>query len=205
MALYKNLKSALEFRDDCTALKLSVKGPTFPTEVFSFPHLQEIHLEAPQLKHFPDGLQMWTKVRIISLRAPSFAGTLAPLFQLPALENLKVLETPLEPLRLPLGHTRAPLRFLTLKECGLKKLPLEFGELITLKELHLPNNKLSDLPGSFVDLINLSWLNLDKNDLGHFPQILGKMPKLKHLSLDGNPFPEEEKERIQRVFHLTVE
>jgi hypothetical protein len=37
-----------------------------------------------------------------------------------------------------------------------------------------------------------------------FPDQIKKMSRLHHLSIDGNHFSEEEKERIQREFHLTI-
>ena len=96
------------------------------------------------------------------------------------------------------------MRFLTLKDAGLKSLPEEFGELTTIEELHLPGNLLETLPTTFADLKRLKWINLDSNELKVFPEVLAKLLQLKHLSLDSNSFAEEEKERIQRMFNLTV-
>lgn len=204
MALYKNLSAAQKERELVTGLKLTLKGATLPPALFDFPQLQELYLEAPALQDLPPGLSGWSELRVLQLRAPAFRGSLADLFRLPRLENLKVLETPLHPLRLSIGGTRAPLKFLTLKSCGLTELPLEIGELSTLTELHLPQNELKDLPPSFVDLRLLKRLNLDANELTRFPSVLEKMKGLGHLSIDGNRFSQAEKERIQRQFSLTV-
>jgi leucine-rich repeat protein SHOC2 len=144
------------------------------------------------------------KLELMQLKAPKFKNSLSAIFNLPKLVNLKTLETPLYPLRLSLGHTVAPLRFVTLKEAKLKELPLEFGELKSLEELHLPNNLLTDLPASFKSLHNLKRLNLDHNKFERFPEVLAQLPRLKHLSLDYNGFSEQEIERIQRYHHITV-
>lgn len=202
--MFKNLKSALEERESVTALKITIKEATLPDELFHFPQLRELYLEAPALKDLPDDISGWSALALLQLRAPAFKGSLAPLFHLPKLTNLKTAETPLHPLRLAIGGSKAPLRFLTLKDAGLKSLPEEFGELTAIEELHLPGNLLQVLPDTFKQLTRLKWINLDSNELKIFPEVLAKLPQLKHLSLDGNSFPEEEKERIQRKFHLTV-
>lgn len=204
MALYKNLSSAQKERELVTGLKLTLKEAALPSALFDFPRLQELYLEAPALLELPDALTGWSELRVFQLRAPKFRGSLADLFRLPRLENLKVLETPLRPLRLSIGGPRATLKFLTLKDCGLVELPLEIGELTSLTELHLPQNELKDLPPSFVDLTRLKRLNLDANEFTRFPSVLEKMKNLGHLSLDGNRFPQDEKDRIQRQFSLTV-
>ncbi len=206
MGMYKSLAKALENPSDCTVLKATIKGDAFPPEIFAFPNLLELYLEAPDMKEFPESIPDWAKLRTFSVRAPSFKGSLAPLFYLPSLTHLKVLETPLEPLRLPLGGgSRAPLKTLTLKRCGLKALPPEFGDLDTLEEAHLQENLLKALPPTFVGLKALKRLNLDHNAFSVFPDLVARLPTLHHLSCDHNPFPEEEKERAQRLFHVTID
>lgn len=205
MTLHKNLASALKERESVTAIKLNLKEGQLPAELFVFPNLKELYLEAPHLTHFPDSISGLSELKIFQLRAPEFKGTLVEFFRLPKLENLKALETPLHPLRLSLGGTCAPLKFLTLKDCQIKELPLEFGELSTLEEIYLPQNKLTALPITFAELKKLKRLNLDSNQLSQFPIVLTKLTQLKHVSMDNNSFSEEERERIQREYHLTVQ
>ena len=202
--MFKNLKSALEERETVTALKIVLKEKSLPEELFHFPHLQELYLEAPALLDFSSDLGAWRELTLLQLRAPAFSGSLAPLFHLPKLSNLKTTETPLHPLRLAIGGSQAPLRFLTLRDAGLKNLPEEFGELSTIEELHLPGNSLKTLPANFAHLKRLKWINLDSNQFEIFPDALAQLPQLKHLSIDNNPFPDKEKERIQRNYNLTV-
>lgn len=200
MKLHKNLTSALKERTEVTAIKLSLKG-NFPLELFDFPNLEEVYLEG-DCSDLPNTITGWSKLKLLSLKWPGFKGNLSPLFCLSKLENLKVIETPVASFLLPLGQVPAPLRFLTLKSCGLQKLPEEFSMLSGLEDLHLGGNELSTLPQSFHELTRLKRLNLDQNLFRKFPEQIKKMKTLTHLSIDGNKFDDEEKARIQREFHI---
>lgn len=203
MALYKSLKAALEAPEDCTALKLTVKGRELPPELLELPALRELYLEAPELLAWPELKDKWTELRLLSVRAPKLKEGVAPLLWLARLENLKVHETPLHPFLIKLTHHMAPLESLTLKACGIKELPLEFGELTQLTELYLPQNQLKELPFTFGGLQKLKRLNLDSNAFKTLPELIRQLGSLLHLSIDGNAFSDEEKERIQRHFGLT--
>jgi len=203
MKVYKNLSSALKEKEDVTILKISLSADVFPSEIFDFPNLEEIYLEGA-CKSFPDRISEWKKVKTISIKWNHFSGDLSEILSLESLENLKIIETPIKMFLLPLGLIKAPLKFLTIKSCGLEKLPEEISMCSSLQELSLPGNKLSSLPYSFTDLKELRRLNLDANQFELFPNQIKKMSRLHHLSIDGNQFAEEEKERIQREFHLTV-
>jgi Leucine-rich repeat (LRR) protein len=152
----------------------------------------------------PDDLSGLHQLRVLEMVAPKMRKNLSELFHLPRLQILKLTDTPLSPLQLGLSFSFAPLRFLTLKNAGLKELPLEFAELKTLEELNLSHNQLQQLPMNFFELTRLKRINLDSNRFQLFPQILAQTPSLKHVSLDHNQFSETERERIQRQFHLTV-
>ncbi len=204
MGLYKSYKEGLKNAEDCTVLKLTVKGARVLDDLGALPRLQELYLEGAALTTLPDTANLQA-LRLFSLRAPAFADSLAPLFHLPRLENLKAIDTPLEPLRLPLGAAVAPLRMLTLKNAGLVSLPLELGEYAGLEELHLPENALTELPFTFAGLKALKRVNFDHNAFARFPDVLAGLPRLLHVSIDHNAFDEEERARIQRQFHLTVQ
>jgi hypothetical protein len=201
MKLYKNLGSAHKEREEVQALKISVKGDEFPQEILDFPNLGELYLEG-NCKHFPVNAPMWSQLKVLSIKWPQFTGDLSAVFNLPNLENLKIIDTPLKSFILPLGHAASPLKSLTIKDCGMKALPEEISMLWQLTELNLSGNELSKLPFSFIDLRNLRRLNLDANNFSTFPDDIKKMTALSHLSIDNNKFPEEEKERIQREFHI---
>lgn len=202
MKLYKNLESAGQDRQDVQALKINVKGEKFPEEILNFENLGELYLEG-NCKEFPVNAPLWSKLKVLSIKWPQFSGDISSIFKLPALENLKIIETPLKTFLLPLGLSPAPIKSLTIKDCGLKVLPEEISMLWQLSEMNLSGNELSKLPRSFMDLKQLRRLNLDHNKFVTFPDDIKKVPVLSHLSIDHNLFSEEEKERIQRAFHIS--
>jgi Leucine-rich repeat (LRR) protein len=200
--LFKSISSALADRNKVEALKMNVKGEEFPQELLDFPYLRELYLEGP-CKKFPTSPN-WKHLKILSIKWPLFLGDLSDIFALPSLENLKIIETPLKQFLLPLGYAMAPLKSLTIKDCGLEKLPEEISMLNELNEMNLSGNKLTQIPASFEDLIHLKRLNLDHNSFTHFPDVVKKVPALSHLSIDSNNFSDDEKARIQREFHIWV-
>jgi len=76
--------------------------------------------------------------------------------------------------------------------------------LSELNELNLSGNELKSLPFSIVELKKLKRINLDQNNISVFPDHVKRNTSLSHLSIDQNQFSEEEKERIQREFNITV-
>lgn len=200
MKLHKNLTLALNEREEVRAIKLSLKDH-FPRELLDLTELEEIYLEG-SCKDIPEDISGWSNVKLMSIKWEQFNGDLSALFTLPKLENLKIIETPMNTFRLPLGNIAAPLKFLSIKGCGLKTLPEEISMLTELSEFHLPNNQLTSLPFAFRELKKLKRLNLDSNQFSVFPDFIKKMPHLGHLSIDNNSFSEDEKDRIQREFHI---
>lgn len=201
MKLYKNLTAALKERDEVEALKVTLTGAQFPSELLMLTNLRELYLEG-DIEDFPRIGSPWSKLRTLSLKWPSFKGELSGVFGLPSLTNLKIIETPLRTLKLPLGHIQAPIKSLTLKSCSLAELPEEVAMLGTVEELNLSGNDLSALPKSFPLFTRLKRLNLDSNSFSRFPDEIRSMKALSHLSIDGNLFDEDEKARIQREFNI---
>lgn len=200
MKLYKNLTTALKESDQVRAIKISLQGK-FPEDLFKLTELEEVYLEG-RCDFLPMNFTGWSKLKILSVKWEGFQGDLSPLFRLPSLQNLKIIETSIKTFLLPLGVIPAPLKHLTIKSCGLEKLPEEVSMLQALEELQLQGNDLKALPFSFKELKLLKRLNLDQNRFEKFPDQIRSMSKLSHLSIDGNDFSEEEKERIQREFHI---
>lgn len=200
MKLYKNLNAALKEPAEVLALKVTLKNQNEFDQILNFVNLRELYLEGDcefLPAHFP-----WKDLKIISLKFNHFKDQVTPLFSLPKLENLKVIETPIKNVLLPIGHSVSPIKILTLKDCAIESLPEEISMFIELRELYLPKNKLKTLPVSFQFLKNLKRLNLDSNDFSKFPDIIQKLKNLSHLSIDNNHFSEDEKARIQREFNI---
>lgn len=201
MKLFKSLTAALKEPQEVGALKITLTG-TLPKEIFKLSYLRELYLEGT-CSGFAIPENAFPELRILSLKCDSFEGELAEIFRLRHLENLKIIETPLKRLLLPIGAFHSSLKSLTLKSCGLESLPEEIESLQELSELYLSGNELQSLPHSFPILTRLKRLNLDDNKFSQFPDQIKKMPQLKHLSIDGNNFSEDEKARIQREYHIT--
>jgi leucine-rich repeat protein SHOC2 len=204
MKLFKNLSEASKQREEVQTLKINIQDEKFPEDLSNFPNLCELYLEG-SCQECPAYLPGWEKLKVLSIKWPQFKGELSFLFSLPALENLKIINTPILSFKLPLGHAAAPMKSLTIKGCGLLCLPEEISMLNSLTEMNLSVNQLSSLPPSFVHLKLLKRLNLDQNVFSMFPDFIKRISALGHLSMDGNAFPEEEKARIQREFHIWVD
>ncbi|MGE3611697.1 MAG: leucine-rich repeat domain-containing protein [Bacteriovoracaceae bacterium] len=200
MKLYKSLNAAMKEPMIVKALKISIQDQKDFEVISNFPLLEELHLEANDIK-FPSKVP-WEKLRTLSIKVSNPTHPITPLFLLPKLENLKIIETPLKQLILPIGASLPNLKQLTIKNCGLEMLPEEISTFTQLNELSLPQNQLHTLPKSFQFLTHLKRLNLDQNLFTQFPDLLAKLPKLSHLSIDENQFIQEEKERIQREFNI---
>jgi Leucine-rich repeat (LRR) protein len=201
MKLYQNLNVALKDAREVKALKLKINARFLPPDLFELSKLQFLYLEG-NFEQLPEEIFKLRDLKELSLKSPNFKGNLAIAFKLPSLVNFKVFDTPLRHLDLPLGHSTSALTSLTLKNTRLESLPEEIFQLYSLKEMNLSGNQLSSLPFGFGQLKNLRRLNLDLNQFYKFPNLITSLPSLHHLSIDDNPFSDEEKARIQRVFHL---
>lgn len=183
-------------------LRIDIKSKSFPQELLGFTDVEELYLLG-ECEDFPVDSPFWHNLKTLSIKFPKFKGDLSSLFKLRKLENLKIIETPIESFRLPLGHVAAPLIFLTIKGCGLKKIPEEISMLATVREINLSDNELQNIPIGFLELKNLKRLNLDHNLFEVFPDHIKKMQSLGYLSIDKNNFSEEELNRIQREFNIS--
>ncbi|MGD9994472.1 MAG: leucine-rich repeat domain-containing protein [Salinivirgaceae bacterium] len=86
---------------------------------------------------------------------------------------------------------------LDLSNKGIEELPLEIGEITTLKTLNLSFNSLKELPSTICNLINLEKLYLTRNSISRLPIGIGNLSKLKHLDISYNPLG-----KIPREFGL---
>ncbi|KAA3473890.1 putative LRR receptor-like serine/threonine-protein kinase [Gossypium australe] len=92
----------------------------------------------------------------------------------------------------------------TLKGCGITgEIPKELGNLSSLTNLDLENNRLSgEIPSSLGNLKNLQFLILSKNNLsGTVPGSISDLPKLINLRLDSNDLSGQVPEHL---FHIAI-
>lgn len=202
MKATKKINDAIIRHSGQKVLRIDIKSKKFPIELIDFTEVEELYLLG-ECEEFPVESPLWHNLKTLSIKFPKFTGDLSSLFKLRNLENLKIIETPIDSFRLPLGQVVSPLKFLTIKGCNLKSIPEEISMLETVKEMNLSENSLEELPHGFLELKNLKRLNLDSNHFSRFPDHIKKMKGLGYLSIDKNKFPEEELHRIQREFNLT--
>jgi Leucine-rich repeat (LRR) protein len=68
----------------------------------------------------------------------------------------------------------------------IKEIKPTLGNIISLKELHLSNNRLESIPAEIGQLKNLETLSLRDNKIKSIPKEIGKLFNLKNLLLQGN-------------------
>ncbi len=201
MGLYKNLKDALLVPNDVTTLKLKITKGKIPEELFCFSYLEELFLEGSGKLASPAHFEGFENLRRITLKGFDLSEIIQRLWEIPELENIKIIDGKLTRLLLPLANYPA-LKFLTIKNTELEEIPMEISQLVNLQELTIIESPINKLPVGILDLKDLKRLNLDNNQLSTLPDWLKKHSSLKALSLDNNPLSEDEKDRLQREFNL---
>ncbi|XP_063407088.1 protein scribble homolog isoform X12 [Mytilus trossulus] len=174
--------------------------------------LEELLLDANQLKDLPKGFYRLVQLRKLSL-SDNEIGRIAPeisnLINLMELDisrndigdipenikfckNLQDFDVSSNPLtKLPPGFTQ--LRNLTrlgLNDVSLDRLPQDIGSLSNLVSLELRENMIKNLPQSISFLSKLEILDLGSNEIDELPEIIGTLPSLQELWLDGNDLTE---------------
>ncbi|XP_062590089.1 protein scribble homolog isoform X5 [Saccostrea cucullata] len=170
--------------------------------------LEELLLDANQLKDLPKGFFRLVQLRKLSLsdneiaRLPPEVANLVNLMELDVsrndigdvpenikfLKNLQVLDVSSNPLtKLPEGFTQLRnLTHLGLNDVSLMRLPPDIGSLTNLVSLELRENMIQFLPQSMSFLVKLEILDLGSNNIKELPEIIGSLPSLQELWLDCN-------------------
>ncbi|XP_078174706.1 putative disease resistance protein RGA3 [Carex rostrata] len=81
------------------------------------------------------------------------------------------------------------LRMFNLNNCGIKELPVSFGNLKHLRYLDLSDNKIEELPESIGQLYNLQLLDLTRSPLKKFPKGFTKLISLRKLRINHRILP----------------
>ncbi|XP_055996680.1 protein scribble homolog isoform X34 [Ostrea edulis] len=170
--------------------------------------LEELLLDANQLKDLPKGFFRLVQLRKLSLsdneiaRLPSEVANLVNLMEMDVsrndigdipenikfLKNLQVFDVSSNPLtKLPEGFTQLRnLTHLGLNDISLMRLPPDIGSLTNLVSLELRENMIQFLPQSMSFLVKLEILDLGSNNIKELPEIIGSLPSLQELWLDCN-------------------
>ncbi len=77
---------------------------------------------------------------------------------------------------------------LDLSGLGLSTIPIEIGQLVSLRRLNLFDNKITAIPSEIGSLSSLTELNLIKNQVAEVPPEIGLLSSLKELYLQSNQF-----------------
>ncbi len=134
--------------------------------------------------------------------AGSFKAIPLSLTNLTDLESL-TLEGDIEELPEEIGNLKK-LQWLGFSGNNLKRLPESIGNLTNVTIMVLNRNQIEELPISLYGMVNLKRLDLTLNKLSHFSNGFAKMSStLADLAVNGNPYSEEEFERLRQLLPNT--
>jgi hypothetical protein len=169
------------------ALRLSEGLTEFPREILGLADtLEELDLSGNALTVLPDDLGRLGKLRRLFCsgnrfeRLPPGLGDCAALSQV-GFRGCGLSEVPAEALP-------PNLRWLTLTDNAIERLPDALGERPRLQKLMLAGNRLRVLPDSLAGVANLELLRLAANRFEALPGWLTDLPSLAWLAWAGNPF-----------------
>lgn len=199
MAMFKNLKKALEARDSVTSLRLNVQEH-LPEELTCFPNLQILYIQSKKMTSLPAWAQELKSLTSLNIQCPSLTEIPQEIFYLPNLNVLNLSGCGISSLNFPI-EVLSPLVELNLGRNKLKKFPSNIQQCKTLKGLYLADNQIDSIPRSIVELRGLKRLNLDRNNITNVPNYVSQM-NISIFSVDGNPFSKEEKDRLQSELNL---
>src|SRR5690606_16047716 len=163
--------------------RIDIKSKVFPIELIDFGEIEELYLLG-ECEEFPVESPHWHKLKTLSIKLPKFKGDLSSLFKLKSLENLKIIETPIDSFRLPLGHSVWPRLLLSISGSRLKYPPPDISMLKAVTSTILSESELTSLPQSIVDQQFLERFNLDSNTFARFPDHIKDVKGLSYLSSD---------------------
>ncbi|XP_078353436.1 uncharacterized protein LOC144638124 isoform X5 [Oculina patagonica] len=180
-----------------------------PTDVFKAePNLEEIYLDANQIRELPRALFGLQSLHILGLSdneltvLPSAVSNLTNLREVDISKNgiidlpesvknckcLEQFEASVNPIgKIPDGFTQLlNLTHVYLNDAFLDRLPSNFGRLSKLKVLELRENHLRSLPESMSYFTQLERLDIGNNEFVELPTVVGCLVNLKELWMDNN-------------------
>ncbi len=194
----------------------------FPCVKFKNDLVYGLGLNTLNLKEIPDIVFRFRELRELYLNRNNLTGLSPQLFTLNKLEILELSSNPIEELPPDIGQLKR-LKRLNLIGCDLRKLPESFGSLVDLTYLNLDSNThLYTFPASFGNLRSLKELHIENFNLKEFPSIILNlqnleimiiynhidieippeiinMKKLKYLNLIGRHYSSESYEFAKKI------
>lgn len=159
---------------------------TFPEEIFDLADSLEIlDLSGNRLGALPDDLPRLEKLQIVFCSDNQFTRLPEVLGQCPRLSMIGFKANAIE--QVPATALPATLRWLTLTDNRIGRLPDDIGRCAALQKLMLAGNRLRELPASLADCRRLELLRIAANRLDALPDGLLALPRLAWLAYAGNP------------------
>jgi hypothetical protein len=167
-------------------LRLAGGLTEFPRDLFGLADsLEVLDLGAGGLTRLPDDLGRLTKLRVLFCSGNPFDRLPAVLGDCPALSQIGFRGCGLE--EVP-GEALPPLlRWLTLTDNRIARLPDAIGRRPGLQKLMLSGNRLTALPQSLADARSLELIRLSANGFDALPAWLATLPALAWPTWAGNP------------------
>ena len=167
-------------------LKLSGGLTEFPAEIFALADtLEVLDLSGNRLSALPDDLGRLSKLRVLFCSGNQFARLPPVLGDCGALSQMGFRGCGVS--EVPAASLPPALRWLTLTDNRIERLPRALGERPLLQKLMLAGNRLGALPESLSGAQRLELLRLSANQLETLPPWLAQLPRLAWLAWAGNP------------------
>jgi hypothetical protein len=170
-----------------THVKLECGLTEFPTELLDLSDsLEFLDLSGNQLSVLPPEIGQLRKLKVVFLSNNQFTTLPETLALCPNLSMIGMRGNAIT--TIPEDALPESLRWLTLTDNRIEKLPASIGKLKRLQKLLLTGNQMESLPGELSQCKNLELIRLSANRLVRIPVELFSLPKLAWLALAGNPF-----------------
>lgn len=178
---------ALRRGDLAGARELRLPGVAeFPREIFGLADTLEIlDLGGGALSALPDDMNRLRKLRVLFCSGASFERLPASLGDCPSLSQVGFRATGMR--EIPGEALPRRLRWLTLTDNCIERLPEEIGHRPHLQKLMLAGNRLKSLPASLAQADSLELARLSSNGFESLPPWLANLPRLAWISWGGNP------------------
>ncbi len=162
----------------------------FPREIFGLAETLEIlDLSGGRLETLPDDIGRLRKLRVLFCSGNRFECLPPALGDCAALRMIGFRRTGLR--EVPAESLPPLLRWLTLTDNEIERLPDALGERPHLQKLMLAGNRLASLPGSLRNAEKLELIRLSSNSFEELPSWLSALPALAWISWGANPFERE--------------
>jgi hypothetical protein len=166
-------------------LDLSCGLSELPEEVFALADtLEVLNLSGNHLRELPHLLTRLHKLQVLFASDNDFEVLPEVLGDCPALHMVGFKANRIADV--PAAALPPALRWLTLTDNAIGRLPAELGQRPALQKLMLSGNRLQALPDSLQQAHRLELLRISANRLSEVPAWLTELPRLSWLALAGN-------------------